>query len=160
MSKSDIFDYLNEIGCCNTCNLRYLNGRFNNYLNIEKSLLVVSQNLHSAVYQSKHTFLCGRIQYTKINLFEVAWNRYYTAAQRKWRTPSQTDQREWKCLRGVLGIVQYEQFRSGFGAGISMSRTSTLWMWLNSNVDFITNTVEPEETIHLDCIESKISETF
>ncbi|KAJ6647621.1 putative tRNA pseudouridine synthase Pus10 [Pseudolycoriella hygida] len=40
MSKSDIFNYLNGIGCCNTCSLRYLNGRFNNYLNVEKSLLV------------------------------------------------------------------------------------------------------------------------
>ncbi|KAG4080694.1 hypothetical protein HA402_013224 [Bradysia odoriphaga] len=53
MSKIEVFDYLNEIGCCNTCNLRYVNGRFCNYLNIEKSLLVHGIDISKMPRQSE-----------------------------------------------------------------------------------------------------------
>lgn len=42
IENQEVFNYLKTIGCCNTCCLRYFNGRGDDYLNIDKSLLSVN----------------------------------------------------------------------------------------------------------------------
>lgn len=42
MNDQNIYDYLKDLDICKVCILRYLNGRCNEYLNVEKALQDVS----------------------------------------------------------------------------------------------------------------------
>lgn len=53
MTDQNICDYLNELDVCKICILRYLNGRCNEYLDVDKSLEDVSFSKTFLLYAYK-----------------------------------------------------------------------------------------------------------
>lgn len=52
MSKQEIFDYLKELDLCKACLLRYLDGRCNEYEDLDKSFRNVSFCLNRLLVSS------------------------------------------------------------------------------------------------------------